>query len=307
MISDSEQRTTSPGLQASSDCTEATSIRNKLTISNPFIWLSHSDLVSKCTRSTYLSTIQNLSEIATFGYPMPSSYSEIVKSLSTANVTKVPLHSDVILYNGMVVKRAPLYEPLNMLFVRYHTTVPVPGILAIGPDYFIMEEIQGTELVWDDTCDKAKVLAQLRDYLAQIHALKATKLGNHEGLCRVCRRHDFEEKCKTLQDFHRLCVSTISPGIPHPFKEHLEISLGSSYDIIFSHGDLALQNILVDSESSIAAIIDWEYAGFYPEYWDYVCLLRTHFWKTDWPNRMREVMRPNDALFFVHRFIDMIS
>ncbi|KAJ1648824.1 hypothetical protein IWQ61_009891 [Dispira simplex] len=194
-----------------------------------------------------------------------------------------------------------------MLFVRYHTTVPVPGILAIGPDYFIMEEIQGTELVWDDTCDKAKVLAQLRDYLAQIHSLKATEVGNHEGLCRVYHYYNDEEKCETIQDFHKQCLLTASPGLPQPFKDHLEVSLGSSYDIIFSHGDLALHNVLVDTESNIVAIIDWEYAGFYPEYWDYACLLRTNIWKTDWPNRMREVLRPYDALSFVHRFIDMIS
>ncbi|KAJ1655379.1 hypothetical protein IWQ61_004868, partial [Dispira simplex] len=269
MISDSEQCATSPGLQASSDCTEATSIWNKLSVSNPFIWLSHSDLVSKCTRSTYLSTIQDLGEIANFGYPMPSSYSEIVKPLTTVDTVKEAMRSGVLFHNGMVVKRAPLYEPLNMLFVRYHTTVPVPGILAIGPDYFIMEEIQGTQLVWDDTCDKAKVLAKLRDYLAQIHSLKATEVGNHEGLCRICRRPNFEEKCETVQDFHKRSVSTI-PRTPQPLKEHFEISLGSSYDIIFSHGDLSLQNLLVDSESNIVVITNWEYAGFYPEYWDYV-------------------------------------
>ncbi|KAJ1651428.1 hypothetical protein IWQ61_008003 [Dispira simplex] len=169
-----------------------------------------------------------------------------------------------------------------------------------------MEEIQGTELVWDDTCDKAKVLAQLRDYLAQIHSLKATEVGNHEGLCRVCRRHDFEEKCETVQDFHKRSVSTL-PQTPQPLKEHFEVSLGSSYDIIFSHGNLALQNILVDSESNIAAITNWEYAGFYPEYWDYVRVLSGKIWETDWPNRMREVMRPYDALSYVHRILDMYS
>ncbi|KAJ1968242.1 hypothetical protein IWQ62_001361 [Dispira parvispora] len=307
MVSNSEQSTASPGLLASSDSAQGTSIWENLTASKPCIWLSKSALVSKCTHKMYLSTIQTLGEFANFEHPMPSSYSEIVKSLTTESTAKESMRTGLIFYNGVVVKRAPLDEPLNMLFVRHHTKVPVPGVLGIGPDYFIMDEIQGKQLVWDDTCDKDKVLAQLRDYLAQIHALKATKVGNHDGLCRICRRHDFEGKCETLQDFHKLCVSTISPLFPQPFKEHLEISLGSSYDINFCHGDLALQNILVDSESNIAAIIDWEYSGFYPEYWDSVRVLRTNIWKTDWPNRMREVMRPYDALSYVHRILDMFS
>ena len=36
-------------------------------------------------------------------------------------------------------------------------------------------------------------------------------------------------------------------------------------DFVFCHSDLSLQNIIVDPESlKINAIIDWEYAGFFP-------------------------------------------
>jgi hypothetical protein len=30
-----------------------------------------------------------------------------------------------------------------------------------------------------------------------------------------------------------------------------------------------VQNILVRSDATVAAIIDWECAGWYPEYWEY--------------------------------------
>jgi len=40
-------------------------------------------------------------------------------------------------------------------------------------------------------------------------------------------------------------------------------------EYVFCHGDLAQQNILVDPQTlKITAIVDWEYAGFWPEYFE---------------------------------------
>ncbi|EME38212.1 hypothetical protein DOTSEDRAFT_75704 [Dothistroma septosporum NZE10] len=41
-----------------------------------------------------------------------------------------------------------------------------------------------------------------------------------------------------------------------------------SYIVKFTHGDLAAQNILVRG-GKVVAIVDWECAGWYPEYWEY--------------------------------------
>jgi aminoglycoside phosphotransferase (APT) family kinase protein len=43
----------------------------------------------------------------------------------------------------------------------------------------------------------------------------------------------------------------------------------SQPDLVFSHNDLIEANVLVDRETlKIKAIIDWEYAGFYPPEFD---------------------------------------
>lgn len=40
-------------------------------------------------------------------------------------------------------------------------------------------------------------------------------------------------------------------------------------DLVFSHNDLTEANVLVDRENlKIKAIIDWEFAGFYPPEFD---------------------------------------
>ena len=37
-------------------------------------------------------------------------------------------------------------------------------------------------------------------------------------------------------------------------------------DLVFCHNDFSTHNVIVDPESlKVQAVIDWEYAGFYPE------------------------------------------
>lgn len=45
---------------------------------------------------------------------------------------------------------------------------------------------------------------------------------------------------------------------------------------MLTHGDLTLGNLIISDGPGprrIAAIIDWEQAGWYPEYWEYFKLL----------------------------------
>jgi Ser/Thr protein kinase RdoA (MazF antagonist) len=43
----------------------------------------------------------------------------------------------------------------------------------------------------------------------------------------------------------------------------------SGNDIVFTHGDLDPRNILVEN-GRVSGIVDWEQAGWYPEYWEYI-------------------------------------
>ncbi|CEJ92147.1 Putative Serine/threonine protein kinase [[Torrubiella] hemipterigena] len=51
------------------------------------------------------------------------------------------------------------------------------------------------------------------------------------------------------------------------------MGLSEDHEIVFTPGDIAARNILI-REGRIAAIIDWEFAGWYPAYWEYVFALR---------------------------------
>lgn len=43
---------------------------------------------------------------------------------------------------------------------------------------------------------------------------------------------------------------------------------------VFTHGDIAPQNIMIDESNHITGIIDWENAGWYPDYWEYANIMR---------------------------------
>jgi len=50
--------------------------------------------------------------------------------------------------------------------------------------------------------------------------------------------------------------------------------------ILFTHGDLKPHNILV-KDGHITGFLDWESAGWYPDYWDFTTALRftrKNFW-----------------------------
>ncbi|KAI2790223.1 hypothetical protein POX_d05729 [Penicillium oxalicum] len=46
-----------------------------------------------------------------------------------------------------------------------------------------------------------------------------------------------------------------------------------SYPIVFTHGDIKPHNVLV-TEGQITGFLDWESAGWYPDYWDFTTALR---------------------------------
>ncbi|PNY26289.1 Uncharacterized protein TCAP_03780 [Tolypocladium capitatum] len=89
--------------------------------------------------------------------------------------------------------------------------------------------------------------------------------------------------CESEDEFNDYLLSTASS---HSFKTpaEYEATLATarkmrtlSHSIVFTHGDFALHNILVYN-GRISGFIDWESAGWYPEYWEFTTPLR-------WPSR----------------------
>lgn len=43
----------------------------------------------------------------------------------------------------------------------------------------------------------------------------------------------------------------------------------TGHAVVLTHGDLALRNIVVNGKGRLVGLVDWEHAGWYPEYWEH--------------------------------------
>lgn len=74
----------------------------------------------------------------------------------------------------------------------------------------------------------------------------------------------------------------ISPASAHAFESAAEYNstlarahkLQRDYRIVFTHGDFKAHNILIDDDGHLSGLLDWESAGWYPEYWEFTTAMR---------------------------------
>ncbi|EAS30335.3 phosphotransferase [Coccidioides immitis RS] len=70
------------------------------------------------------------------------------------------------------------------------------------------------------------------------------------------------------------------------YKNELPDMLPRSSRTVFTHADIAPRNIMVDDHYHITGILDWEYAGWYPDYWEYAQIMRPACQTGDWQKWM---------------------
>lgn len=75
----------------------------------------------------------------------------------------------------------------------------------------------------------------------------------------------------------------LSPSSGHGFKtteEYIEAQVQANnirkleHRITFTHGDFKAHNILVGEDGHLSGFLDWESAGWMPEYWDFTTAMR---------------------------------
>jgi len=55
----------------------------------------------------------------------------------------------------------------------------------------------------------------------------------------------------------------------------------------------------------IVGILDWQEAGWYPEYWEYINMMQecAGLWDTLWPLKIEEILQPSDYMRLIHQSI----
>ncbi|KAI5790336.1 kinase-like domain-containing protein [Geopyxis carbonaria] len=158
------------------------------------------------------------------------------------------------MYGVTFVPRQGLERAMNeaaaLAFVRANTNVPVPNLLCAfmddGAYHVITEFVDGVNMTELSESQRAVVIRELETHIETLHALRSKKLGGVFGLVVPPYRLSLVTK---NDDWH------LRPAETEEF--------------VFCHNDISQNNVIVDPETlKIRAIIDWEYAGFYPGFFE---------------------------------------
>ena len=224
----------------------------------------------------------------------------------------------VLRIGSVVVKLGPgldLTEAENIKFIAEHTRIPVPKILNAyekdGMGYILMDFIEGEKLetVWATLSFEAKdtILSELGDHVHQMRRIETipdSHIGSVTEGPAVDRRSMGAIKggpFKSEDEFNAWQLDQLQPGIPLFHRDMYYAMHKTDHRIVFSHGDLGFHNVVVQN-GHVAAIIDWEDAGWLPEHWDF-CKSAGHLLGSD--NLYLALKRLYEKQYYAEYMMDM--
>ncbi|VDC02917.1 unnamed protein product [Peniophora sp. CBMAI 1063] len=224
--------------------------------------------------------------------PYPTSKEDLAKFISS----RIDLEKPVARFEpGVLIKYGRdreeevrvlkfIYEKLSFRTPRVLYHPPYRGIPSLSPFvyeasgvwYFLMDELPGVSLdgVIDDmTLEQLDHVAdQLSCLLTELRGFTSTSIGSVTG--GPFRNVFFpwpytpESSWSSVEEYISYYQDLLSEYCAPDYVDDLLACLPRDACVHLVHGDLLPRNILV-SGSTITGILDWEYAGYYPDFWEY--------------------------------------
>lgn len=240
---------------------------------------------------------------------------EVLSSQSGAKVVKVR-NAFVVKYGG----RISFSEAETMRYVSANSDVPVPKVLGTITDpnnanikYIVMEFVEGQclDIIWSDlsATEKGDVKSQLKA------AVNSMRLMPDQGYIGSIGH----KKC-----FDGVFITSgpDKSNVSGPFTNENEMNEGMlsrlaeteplssirlfrtilsnlpEHRIVFTHADLQARNIIVSRGGQDTAdhgkikltIVDWEYSGWYPEYWEFCNSLIFNTFRAEWLDIVQDTL-----------------
>ncbi|KAF5025168.1 hypothetical protein F66182_2744 [Fusarium sp. NRRL 66182] len=208
---------------------------------------------------------------------------------------------------------------------QYVPDVPVPEIYGWveedGQVFLYMELIEGTTLEkrWDSLCqsERVSVCEQLRSMINKVRQLRQDPddqfLGhiNRDPYTDIVFTNGVLPRAGPfllVRDFHDWLSAMIKRGKEQHWPGYAEEDIPDPYrrllpddsPVVFTHSDLHPSNIMVTEGSSpcrVVALIDWQQAGWYPDYWEFCKAEFTAEPRSEWVSEYvtRFLEEPSDA------------
>ncbi|KAI9827421.1 MAG: hypothetical protein M1819_006962 [Sarea resinae] len=199
-----------------------------------------------------------------------------------------------------------LSEAHAMEFVSRNSQVPVPRVVAAfesrhGCRYMFMTRIKGTPLsdVFDEMDEETKddVLRQLRMYIQELREIRPPTSG-FVGATDLTPLHDERVyqgalgPFENVKEFHTaLCGGFEEPTGHTELDKLIEQQKKQCYTSRLTHGDLSFRNVII-RHNRVVGIVDWESAGWYPDYWEYASTWYSFFDCQHLRRRIDEFLTP---------------
>ncbi|GJN80292.1 phosphotransferase enzyme family domain-containing protein [Purpureocillium lilacinum] len=198
--------------------------------------------------------------------------------------------TDAIRKEGRVFRLSREVEAME--FVASRTSIPIPQIIETHLDaeptsagrsplgWILMKRMPGQNLgeAWSTMTETARerTESQLKSYIHQLRQLPSPRPGY---ICSCSGGPAYDHRITnmstcgpfaTIGEFHDSLVAPIKDSPRPEWAEKYRKLLPDTHSVVFAHADLSWENILVDAESGdVTAVLDWEMAGFWPEWWEY--------------------------------------
>ncbi|KAL5337677.1 kinase-like domain-containing protein [Aspergillus crustosus] len=198
-----------------------------------------------------------------------------------------------------------LTEAATLQFISENTAIPVPKVYCSfvrkNRAYIVMERIKGKEIpsVWKDLDEQSRhnVFSSLKGMMQELRALKPAEgtgvqscVGGSLRDSRIPKSRPRFGPLQSINEFHLWLRDGLQPTEHQPWGDEQEWEeikqMGATQDgpwppPVFTHGDLNPFNIFIRGDK-IAGIIDWEFAGWYPNYWEYTSAWLGNRLSTEW-------------------------
>jgi aminoglycoside phosphotransferase len=180
---------------------------------------------------------------------------------------------------------APKHEAelQSLKMIETYTRIPAPRgidiVQYLDQSYLLMTGVPGQRLgpmLATMTDKQVDVVTQdLKGYIAELRRIP-TLINSKAQICNSLGRGILNWRIGDSQrkelifhnesDFNQFLTYNLPLG--EDALVQISKSHGAKHEIVFTHADLNPKNILVDENNRISGIVDWECAGWYPEYWE---------------------------------------